>query len=140
MTTRRHVLLAALLLLGSPSAARSGDIAVVVTGIPSDKGTVRLAVCDRETFLGTCAMNRTVPARAGSVSIALGGVPSGRVAVLVHHDENDDGRLDTNLFGVPTEPIGFSNDPSTRWGPPRFEESAIDVTDAPLMLRITLNR
>lgn len=129
-----------LIVLAAPNAARAGDLAIVIAGVPNDRGSVRLSVCDRATFLGDCAFNRIVGARAGTVEITVTGVPRGRFAVLAHHDENTDGKVDTNFFGAPTESIGFSNDASARWGPPRFDDAAIEVTDAPLALRITLRR
>jgi uncharacterized protein (DUF2141 family) len=141
MTALGRLVVLAPLLVGAPTgAAWAGDVAVVVTGVPNDQGSVRLSVCDRARFLGDCAFNRRVAARRGAVDITVPGVPPGRFAVMAHHDENANDRVDTNLFGAPTEAIGFSNDPSARWGPPRFDESAIEVTDAPLALRITLRR
>ncbi len=53
------------------------------------------------------------------------GVP--KVAVAVRHDLDNDGKLDTNLVGFPTEPFGFSKDASLRtFGPPRFEDAAVE--------------
>ena len=37
---------------------------------------------------------------------------------------DDDGALDTNLFGAPSEPFGFSNDTPARFGRPDFAEAA----------------
>ena len=42
----------------------------------------------------------------------------------LRHDEDDDGALDTNLFGVPSEPFDFSNDARARFGRPDFAEAA----------------
>jgi uncharacterized protein (DUF2141 family) len=33
------------------------------------------------------------------------------------------------LFGFPSEPFGFSKNPSVRFGPPSFKKSAIIVND-----------
>jgi uncharacterized protein (DUF2141 family) len=38
-------------------------------------------------------------------------LPAGEYAVQVLHDENDNGKLDTNFMGMPTEGYGFSNNP-----------------------------
>ena len=37
-------------------------------------------------------------------------VPHSTYAVRLYHDEDNDGELDTNMFGVPQETFGFSND------------------------------
>ena len=45
------------------------------------------------------------------------------------HDENGNGELDTNLFGIPSEGYGFANDPDSTFGPPKFEAAAVNVGD-----------
>ena len=63
-------------------------------------------------------ITRVVPsAEAGAIRIA---VPApGRYALLVIHDENRNGKLDT-MLGVPREGFGFSRNPALRMGPPRY--------------------
>jgi len=48
----------------------------------------------------------------------------GEYAISVIHDENGNGKLNTNLFRIPKEPYGFSNNASATFGPPKFEEAA----------------
>jgi uncharacterized protein (DUF2141 family) len=38
-------------------------------------------------------------------------LPPGQYAVQVMHDENDNGKFDTNFVGLPIEGYGFSNNP-----------------------------
>ncbi|MGJ7582834.1 DUF2141 domain-containing protein [Variovorax sp. RHLX14] len=52
------------------------------------------------------------------------GLPPGRYAVKSFADENGNGKLDTNLVGLPTERYGFSNDAKGRMGPPSFEQAS----------------
>ncbi len=55
--------------------------------------------------------------------------------MLLTHDENDNGKLDTNLVGMPVEGYGFSNNPQVM-RKPTFDErastyragTAIDIT------------
>jgi uncharacterized protein (DUF2141 family) len=70
-----------------------------------------------------------VPARDGENVIAVPGVPKGTWAVLVYQDENENGELDRNLLGIPKENYGFSRDAAGRFGPPSFDEAAIQVAD-----------
>jgi len=44
-------------------------------------------------------------------------VEAGVYAVAVRVDENGNGELDYNFFGVPTEPFGISNNPDTFFEP-----------------------
>jgi uncharacterized protein (DUF2141 family) len=46
--------------------------------------------------------------------------------VASYHDENDNGKLDTNAFGLPTEGYGFSNDAQGTLGPPSYTQAAFD--------------
>ena len=53
----------------------------------------------------------------------INNVPKGIYAVSVHHDENKNGKLDTNVIGIPIEGIGASRNPSMTFGPPEFDEA-----------------
>jgi uncharacterized protein (DUF2141 family) len=55
----------------------------------------------------------------------------------VFADENGNGKLDTNLVGMPTERYGFSNDAKGNRGAPEFDAAAIAV-DADLQAVIHL--
>ena len=45
------------------------------------------------------------------------------------HDENNDRKLDTNIFGSPIEGYGFSNNAEPNFGPASFEDMAFSVND-----------
>jgi uncharacterized protein (DUF2141 family) len=52
-------------------------------------------------------------------------------------DENANGKMDSNVIGIPIEPYAFSNDASGNFGPPTFEQAKFVVTkDAK---KITIN-
>jgi uncharacterized protein (DUF2141 family) len=68
-------------------------------------------------------------AEPGTLRFAFPGLKPGRYAVAVYHDENDNGELDTNLLGIPTEGYGFSNDATGFAGPPDFDAAAVEVPD-----------
>jgi uncharacterized protein (DUF2141 family) len=55
-------------------------------------------------------------------------------------DVNGNGKLDTNLIGIPKEPVGASRNPALRFGPPKFEETAVDLDDKAQELIINLKR
>ncbi len=58
--------------------------------------------------------------------------------MIVIHDESDDGRLDTNAMGVPTEGYGFSNDARGFLSAPSFEAAAIAVWDSDVSTTVDL--
>ncbi|MET0982590.1 MAG: DUF2141 domain-containing protein [Telluria sp.] len=125
-------------LLLPATAAWSATVEVRVSGALGAKGTVNVAVCDRERFLKQCAYSGSAPAQAGETTVVIKGVPSGTWAVLAYQDENSNGELDRNLIGIPKEPYGFSRDARSKFGPPRFEDAVIELGDAPAVTNVRL--
>ncbi len=133
----RSSLLLALALL-SAHQAFAATIEVRVSGVTA-KGKVNVAVCDRERFLKQCAYSASVPAQAGDTVVTLKDIPAGTWAVLAYQDENENKELDRNFIGIPKENYGFSRNPVSRFGPPSFEDAAIEVRDGANTAAITLH-
>lgn len=51
-------------------------------------------------------------------------ISPGTYAIAVIHDENMNGELDTNWFGIPTEGYGFSNTTIDEFGAPAFSAAS----------------
>ena len=133
-TFRTLVLAAAFCAAGTASAA---SIEVRVQGVTA-KGKVLVAVCDKTTFLKDCAYSGSAPAKAGETVVTVDGVPTGSWAVLSYQDENDNGKLDRNVLGIPKEPYAFSRDARGRFGPPSFEDAAFELRDEKAVTTIKL--
>ena len=60
----------------------------------------------------------------GQAGIFFESLDFGEYALIVFHDENGNGEPDHNLFRIPQEPIGFSNQfrPGLMSGLPNFEK------------------
>ena len=122
--------------LASPAA--SERVRVEVAGLRSDAGLLRAAVCTRDEFLRPrCSHAGASPAGEGQVTIE--GVPEGRWAVQVFHDEDGDGDLDRQ-GRRPLEGMGFSRDARMRFGPPRFADAAFALDGGPgdAVVRLTM--
>jgi len=65
-------------------------------------------------------------------------IPPGRYALAVIHDENMNGKLDTNALGIPTEGYGFSNDVKGLFGAPAFSAASFAYDGRTLDLTIRL--
>jgi len=63
----------------------------------------------------------------------------GTYAVSVFHDENSNGKLDTNFLGIPREGVGASNDARGHMGPPKFGAAHFRFSGGRLNLKITIN-
>ena len=51
---------------------------------------------------------------------------AGRYAVALWHDVNADQKLGTNWVGIPTEPVGASNNAKGQFGPPKLQDAAFE--------------
>lgn len=102
-----------------------------VVGFRSDAGTARVAVfraADGFPADHTKAADTWVGKIQGNqIQIMLPDLAPGTIAIAVIHDENDNGKLDTNLMGVPVEGFGVSNDPAPAMGPPSFEQGRFEL-------------
>ncbi|GAB3370822.1 DUF2141 domain-containing protein [Massilia agri] len=132
------VLLAFGLVLSSCQALAAITVEVRVSGVTA-KGTVNVAVCDRERFLKQCAYSATAPAQAGETVVTLKDIPAGTWAVLAYQDENGNKELDRNFIGIPKENYGFSRNPVSRFGPPSFEDAAIALREGANAVAIKLH-
>jgi uncharacterized protein (DUF2141 family) len=70
--------------------------------------------------------------------VVLSNLQPGRYALILFHDENGNGRLDKNFWGVPTEPYGFSNNAQGFLGPPRFDDAAMTLDGSDKAVVVTL--
>jgi uncharacterized protein (DUF2141 family) len=133
-------------LLATAGAPRGSalELRVSVKGLRSSRGVVLIGLYDsaksfdraielsgKDGFLNdpdrvAGAALRINAALQGSV--VFSNLEPGRYAIIAIHDENANGRLDKNFFGVPTEPYGFSNDAQAFLGPPSFADAAILVS------------
>ena len=110
--------------------ADTASLTVTLTNIENTTGTIRLGVFageeDYENGGGVTGANVSVDASTETVTIA--GLTPGTYAIKLYHDVDDDGEMDTNPFGMPTEPFGFSNDARGRFGPAKWADAKFDLT------------
>ena len=67
------------------------------------------------------------------------GLPAGHYAIGVMHDENSNGKVDTNFIGIPKEGVGASNDAKASMGPPKFEDASFEYAGGRKDLTIHIN-
>jgi len=126
------LLLALLLLLGAPARERSTvRVTVRVLEVRSAKGGVIRAALHLAPGAGfpgpTPTGNIDVVPTAPETVVVFEVVP-GRYAAALHHDANANGRMDTNLVGIPKEGYGVSNDARPRFRAPSFSDAEVRIT------------
>lgn len=115
-------------------------IHVEIAGLRSDQGKVQ---CD--LFSAPAGFPKD-PSKASAHFTSEGfhrrafcdfvGVAAGTYAVSVYHDENSNGKMDTNFVGMPREGVGASNNAKGHFGPPKFRAAAFSYTGGHLDLKV----
>ena len=107
----------------------AADLRVTVTNGPPGPATLYIALFDAaDSFSASRAMmSQKVEMHDGVAEWVFGGLPEGLYAIKSVADENGNGKLDTNLIGLPVERYGFANDARGRIGPPAFDAATVQV-------------
>ncbi len=127
-------------LMFTSSLCLAGSIAaqtltVEISGIKNDQGKILLQLFDsNENYQSNKAYSANmIKAKQGIVSISFNNLSAGEYAIRYFHDENDNGELETNLFGMPVEGYGFSNNAKADFGPAAFDDMKVTITDKNLV-------
>ncbi len=143
---RRPALCAVILLLASLALARPegrGVIVVHVTGFRNDNGHARIGLfAHADGFPLDSAKALTgarVAIQGGEAAAVFSDLPYGTYAVIAHHDENDNYRMDVNWLGKPRERYGASNNPRPRLGPPRWQDAHFELNTDTVTVNIKLH-
>ncbi len=112
------------------AAAPATEVAVKVSGIGAGGGEIGCALFGAGPAFpmdNSLARHLWLAAEVAGVTCRFTDVPEGVWAVSVVHDLNGNHKVDTNLFGLPTEAWGVSNNARPLMRAPRFEEAAFKV-------------
>ena len=80
----------------------------------------------------------SLPANGGTVTFTVANLPPGSYGVSVLHDENENHKLDRDLFGRPKEGIGFGNNPKIGFSTPNWKQSTVNVVGASIESTVDL--
>lgn len=134
-----RILIGCMLLMGANALYAQHKVELTIKGIEKVQGTVLVAVYNSaETFMKKRLTSKKVVVTGKEATLIFENVAAGDYAISTFHDENDNNKLDTNFFGVPNEPYGFSNDARGSFGPPSFDKARVKV-DGDKKLVITLD-
>src|SRR5262249_11247105 len=115
---------------------------VTVAGVRNDNGSVRCwlyssAHGSREPGRETRGV--AAPIKNGQATCVFSVIPAGTYAVAVFHAERNETQMETGLFGKPKQGYGFSNNPSSTFGPPSFASAAFAYKGGALSLPVQLS-
>lgn len=129
------------LMSGLPAADQRYSLDITVSGMHSDKGRLYLSLYNGEKGYPRdpkAAFRLTYAAIVNGIStFRIDKLPAGTYAVACFHDENGNGKLDNNFFGIPTEGTGASNNATGFMGPPKFKDAKFPLNrDTAIAIRI----
>ncbi|MBL7802189.1 MAG: DUF2141 domain-containing protein [Saprospiraceae bacterium] len=119
------------------------DFRITFTNLTTTKGQLYVAVYDRaDGFMKPerVVWKTIVPVQGSSLELTIPGFPPGTYAVSCFHDINGNGKLDTNLVGIPTEPYGFSNNVRPKFRAPTWDEAKFDLGASGRSISIRLEK
>jgi uncharacterized protein (DUF2141 family) len=122
---------AALVVAFWAGAAQAARIVVTIDGVRSAKGDVYVALFSRaEQFPDGDYSDQHVKVKASlaPITVTFDTLP-GRYALGTYHDENGNGKLDTNFIGYPVEGYALSNGIRAVLSRPRFIDAAFVAGD-----------
>ena len=141
---KKIILLIALGMVLAPAGAAaesSGLLTVKVLGFSGPTGVAMIAVSDSADAYSQeseKAFARTMQNVSGDQVQAVFQLPYGWYAISVYHDENGNGKLDTNALGIPKERYGFSNNARGAFGKPDWDAVRFEINQPGLEMVINL--
>lgn len=113
-----------------------------LTGFENDSGWAMIALYDDANSFPSkpekALRNLRRKIKAGTVVVSLKAIPRGEYAISAFHDENANGKLDTNFIGIPKEALGCSNNAKGVMGPPKWKDARFKVADKAVSQKITI--
>lgn len=111
----------------SVTLAQAGEIQLQVNNPPPRGNLVALVFDDADSFGEFRDPYRRETFSVSEDEYRIDDLPSGNYAVVLFWDENNNGRLDRNFVGIPSEPIALTNN-YRPMGPPSFQRARVSVT------------
>jgi uncharacterized protein (DUF2141 family) len=145
---RRAALCAALVVASLPASAFAQascpGIHVKILNIRNSTGTVACALFESAggfptEFLQFATNIMVIKVRDTQARCDFADIAPGAYALAVIHDENMNGKLDTNSLGAPKEGYGFSNDARALFSAPSFSAARFPYDGRTLDLTISLH-
>jgi uncharacterized protein (DUF2141 family) len=132
-----------LALAASVLPAQAADITVDIQPLPSSEGWVMVSLFERSAdyphnirYGQRIAASRQVAGQP--LQLVFTQLQPGRYALLAYQDKDGNGKLNTNLMGIPNEPVGFSNNAKASFGQPSFDSAAFEVGPQGARVNLTL--
>ncbi|MEO8932823.1 MAG: DUF2141 domain-containing protein [Xanthomarina sp.] len=127
------------LLTHAQDSLQTYNITVKIDNILNNSGSMLIGLHNENTFMKTKGLDSIKSAIVdGKVQVTFKNLKPGTYAVLVLHDANNNGKMDFDNSGMPSEFYGMSNNPTMLYGPPIFSDAKFYLGNEDVELQITL--
>ncbi len=130
------------MVFASPIIAQNGIVNLTVTGIENTNGNIVIGIYNSKSSFPVYGKQeqgaKVKPDKSGKINCNFEKLPDGIYAIAVWHDENENQKIDKNLFGAPSENYGFSKNLYGTFGPPDFEEVSFKIENNKVV-KLTIN-
>ncbi|MEY3053163.1 MAG: hypothetical protein RLY31_2948 [Bacteroidota bacterium] len=126
-----------------PDSPSAGTLSLRISGISPAKGILRIALFrSPDDFMQTDLADRhsILVSKYPEMTAVIPDLPFGTYALAVFQDENENGVLDKNLLGIPSEPYAFSGQPASKWRIPSFDQCRFTHPPPNQTIQIRLNK
>jgi len=129
MKTITKLISSAFLATSVCASTMANDLNVTFKHIEKHEGNLMVALYNSEANYqgqGKPVQVAAIPALNEKVTYTFENLAGGTYAIKLFHDSNSNGKMDTNMFGIPKEGYGFSNNVG-KFGEPEFTEASFEV-------------
>ncbi len=129
-----------LLISSMPVSAELSSLKITVTEATTTTGTIEVTLFDSgESFLKKSFLQQGGKVDENGLFVAeFAGLEEGEYAVVVVHDENDNGAFDSGFLGFGGESLGYSNNVRPFLGRPDFDEVKLSIGPGQTEIEISL--
>ena len=102
---------------------------IIITNVEHGDGYIDVKIYDsKEDFLKEDLARETIRKKAtkGKTVVPLSKIHEGQIAIVVYHDEDNDGKLKTGFLWRPKEGYAFSNNYKPK-SPPKFSKASVEL-------------
>ncbi len=126
-----RIILMTIFMLVSKANAQNITLTIEISGYKSNKGNAYIAIYKTENdFLKKPFIGKISKIENQKVVVVFSNLPKGVYAVSSFHDENSNGKLDTNFMGIPKEDYAISNNAKGFMSAPKFEKAKFNLKES----------
>lgn len=115
------------------------QVRIELSEVRQKKGKVRIALFNApDNYLLKPVDSLTVFVNVDTPMAVFKNLAPGRYAFALFHDLNENGELDRNWFGIPSEPFAFSNNAMGRFSEPSWEQASFELKNGQVTQQIRL--